>query len=343
MTVSLGIALFLATKLVVVGLVMAIWSVVAIAVLPILKGLNFLATSPRLQGKRRRAIAMVAALCATALAALFLIPLPYSTVVEGVIVVPDRSEVRAKTDGFVNAVLVPPDATVQPHQALVRLEDPTLEAKATVLDAELDETRQRLGKVQMIDLVQERMFEEQAAHLAERVAAIRKQERDLDIVADLGGRFLAQRVEDLPGRYLKRGELVGYVVPDDRPVVRVLAPQGDVDLISRPTTSVEARLAEDPAHALPAKILRTAPAAQQDVPSLALTTRGGGSIALDPSRTQRPQTLFSFFQFDVQLLEPPTGDRLGARAYVRFKHPDEPIAWRMLRVARQFFLGQFRV
>ena len=343
MTVSLGIALFLATKLVVVGLVMAIWSVVAIAVLPILKGLNFLATSSRLLGKRRRAITIVSALAAAALAALFLIPLPYSTVAEGVIVVPDHSEVRARTEGFVDRVLVASGSAVGPHQTLVALEDPTLEAKVAVLEAELDETRQRLEKVQMIDLVQARMFKEQAAHLAERVAAIRKQQHDLDIDSDQGGRFLVESAEDLPGRYLKRGELLGYVVPDTTPVIRVLAPQGDVELISRPTTGVEARLADDLDRAIPARILRTAPAAQQDVPSLALTTRGGGSIALDPSRTQRPQTLFSFFQFDVQLLEPTAGDRLGARAYVRFKHPDEPIAWRMLRVARQFFLGQFRV
>jgi len=136
---------------------------------------------------------------------------------------------------------------------------------------------------------------------------------------------------------------LGYVVADNPPVVRVLAPQSDVDLISQPTTIVEARLAENLEHPLGARILRASPAAQQDVPSLALTTRGGGSIALDPSHAQRPQSLFSFFQLDVELLASTGVGRLGSRVYVRFKHGDEPIAWRMLRSARQFFLGQFRV
>jgi putative peptide zinc metalloprotease protein len=85
------------------------------------------------------------------------------------------------------------------------------------------------------------------------------------------------------------------------------------------------------------------PAAQQDVPSLALTTRGGGTIALDPSKTQRPQALFSLFQLDVELLDPMRMQTQGSRVYVRFLHGNEAVAWRILRSMRQFFLGQFRV
>jgi putative peptide zinc metalloprotease protein len=119
--------------------------------------------------------------------------------------------------------------------------------------------------------------------------------------------------------------------------------QGDVDLIRRRTTGVEAHLVEDLARPIAARILREVPAAQQDVPSLALTTKGGGSIALDPSKTQHPQALFSLFQLDIQLIDPARIEAQGSRVYVRFLHGDEPVAWRMLRSVRQFFLGQFRV
>jgi putative peptide zinc metalloprotease protein len=114
-------------------------------------------------------------------------------------------------------------------------------------------------------------------------------------------------------------------------------------LIHRRTTRVEARVVEDIDRPIAARILREVPAAQQDVPSLALTTRGGGSIALDPSKTQRPQALFSLFQLDVELLDPLRMITQGSRVYVRFIHGNEPIAWRMLRGIRQFFLGQFHV
>ena len=343
MIVSLGIALFLATRLFVIGLVMAIWSVTAIAILPVFKGAKFLATSSRLRGQRRRAFAVVGALAAAAAMILFLIPFPYSTVAEGVVIVPDQAEVRAKTEGFVTQVVAAPGADVQPHQTLIALEDPILDAKVEVIEAQLDETRQRLDAVRQIDRVQAEMFEEQAAHLAERLAAVRVQEQGLNVNSDQSGRFVVARAEDMPGRFVKRGDLLGYVIANGNPVIRVLAPQADVDLIRQSTTVVEAHLAEDLEHPIAARILREAPAAQQDVPSLALTTRGGGTIALDPSRTQRPQALFSFFQIDVELLEPTGARRLGSRVYVRFKHGDEPVAWRILRSLRQFFLGQFRV
>jgi len=343
MIVSLGIAVFLATKFVAVGLVMAIWSISAILVWPIYKGVRYLATSPRLQGQRRRAIWLSVGLSAALASLLFLVPLPYSTIAEGVVIVPDQSEVRTQTDGFVKQVEVASGATVAPGQPLVVLEDPILDAKVDVMRSQIVEIEQRLEAVRMIDRVQAEMFEEQRAHLLDRLAALEKQQRQLQVSAGRAGRFVVSRPEDLPGRYVKRGELIGYVLPDSAPVVRLLAPQADVDLIRDAGTAPQARLAEEPNRTFAARVLRAVPAAQVDVPSLALTTRGGGTIALDPGRTQRPQALFSYFQVDVQLAQPTDADRLGSRVYLRFKHPDQPIAWRILRSARQFFLGQFHV
>jgi putative peptide zinc metalloprotease protein len=114
-------------------------------------------------------------------------------------------------------------------------------------------------------------------------------------------------------------------------------------MIHQRTVRVEAHVVDDLNRPIAARILRQVPGAQQDVPSLALTTRGGGSIALDPSKTQRPQALFSLFQLDVELLDPMRMRAQGSRVYVRFVHGDEAIAWRSLRSLRQLFLGQFRV
>jgi putative peptide zinc metalloprotease protein len=341
--VSIGIALFLATRMFAIGLVMAAWAIAAIAILPVFKGVKFLATNSRLRGQRRRALTIVGGLAATAATILFIVPLPYATLAEGVVIVPDQSEVRAKTEGFVTKVLTAPDSDVAPHQPLVALEDPILDARVAVIAAQLDEAHQRLDAVKEIDRVQAEMFEEQATHLAEKLEDARARKQDLTVISDQSGRFVLDHAEDLPGRFIKRGELLGYVIADSNPVVRVLAPQSDVDLIRQPTTIVEAHLIENLEHPIAVRILREAPAAQQDVPSLALTTRGGGSIALDPSRMQRPQTLFSFFQLDVELLESTSTRKQGARVYVRFIHADEAIAWRVLRSLRRFFLGQFRV
>jgi putative peptide zinc metalloprotease protein len=223
------------------------------------------------------------------------------------------------------------------------LEDPTLDAQVAVIEAQLEEVRQRLDGVRQLDRVQAEMFEDQAAHLSDKLRTFLARQRGLTLAAEQPGKFVMAGAGDLPGRFVKRGELLGYVIPDNNIVVRAVAPQSDVDLIHQRTTRVEAHVVEDLERPLAARILREVPAAQQDIPSLALTTRGGGSIALDPSKTQRPQALFSLFLLDIEILDPVRMRTQGSRVYVRFVHGNEAIAWRVLRSMRQFFLGQFRV
>ncbi|HUZ32096.1 MAG TPA: peptidase M50 [Xanthobacteraceae bacterium] len=343
LAVSTGIALFLAAKMFLLGVMMAIWAMSAIAVIPIFKGLRFLATSPKLRGRRRHAFAVVGGIVAAALIVMFTIPLPYSTVAEGVVIAPDQAEVRTRTEGFIEQVLTKPGAVVAPDQPLVTLTDPTLDARVAVIEAQLDEARQRLEGVRQVDRVQAEMLEDQAAHLADKLKDYRGRQKDLTVRAQQSGRFIMADAQDRLGHYVKRGELLGYVVSNRDQVVRSVVSQADVDLIRRRTTGMEAHAVEELDRPIPARVLREVPAAQQDVPSLALTTRGGGTIALDPSKTQRPQALFSLFQLDVELRDPGQTVALGSRVYVRFFHGDEPVGWRIMRTMRQFFLGQFRV
>src|ERR1700721_4582434 len=151
MIVAVGIALFLSTRLFAIGVVMAVWSVVAIAVMPIIKGAKFLATHSRLRGRRRRAFAVVAGFVAAAWLVLFVIPLPYATVAEGVVIVPDKAEVRARTEGFVTKILATPGTAVSQQQPLVSLDDPTLAAQLAVIPAQLDEARLRLHARRQLD------------------------------------------------------------------------------------------------------------------------------------------------------------------------------------------------
>ena len=343
MVVSFGIAVFLATRLFFVGIAMALWAMASIALLPALKGIRFLASSPRLRGQRRRAFVIVGGMMAFVAAVLFLVPLPYATVAQGVVWIPNRAEVRAKAEGFVTAVLTTPGELVMARHQLVALADPILSAKVAVIVAQLEEMQLRFDAVKQLDRVQAEVLQEQVQRLTGTLAAYRTREQDLTVSSEQDGRFVLPRADDMPGRFLKRGDLLGYVIGDNDLVVRVVVPQSDVDLVRQRTTKVDAYFAENLERPVPARIRREVPAAQNDVPSMALTTQGGGPIVLDPSHTQKPQSLFSMFQFDVDLLEPVPPRLAGARVYVRFDHGREPVAFRVLRAFRQFFLGQFRV
>ena len=153
--------------------------------------------------------------------------------------------------------------------------------------------------------------------------------------------LLLQGGNDLVGRYLKRGDLVGYVVGADDPVLRVVVPQSQIDLVRARRGDIEIRFAGDLASIRPAAILREAPAAQMNIPSATLTTDGGGEILIDPRDPNKSRALEGLFFVDLRITDGKPVDRLGERVFVRFDHGTEPIAFRLMRAVRQVFLSRF--
>jgi len=91
---------------------------------------------------------------------------------------------------------------------------------------------------------------------------------------------------------------------------------------------------------MPARLANAAPAASRQLPSAALGDRGGGPFATDPADGAGARSLEPVFLYDVfvngRLL-----DRVGGRAWVRFDHGFEPLAFQLYRRAAQLFLKQF--
>lgn len=339
--ISLGIAMVVATQFFFVGIALALFTLFGIVVLPLVKGLKFLLVGPQLRGRRVHALRVTAAGIGLSAAALFVMPLPYATVAEGVIWIPDQAQLRARTEGTVTAFLTPPDGDAAPGQALVSLDDPILESKVAVQAAQLAELRLRYDAVRLQDRVQGEILQEQVHSAEQSLAVQRQRQADLVIRSEGTGRFISPTANDLPGRFVKRGELVGYVLGSQDPVIRVVVPQSEVDLVRNRTARVDVRFAEEIARVRPAILRREVPAASQELPSLALSTQGGGTIAVDASN--KPQALQSLFLFDVGLSSGLPLNALGERVYVRFDHGSEAIAWRLARGLRQVFLSHLRV
>ena len=343
LSILLTIALYVASKLFFVGIALAIASVATTLLWPVVKVAKFVVESPLLHRRRRRAILMCMATVAAALVLLFATPLPFNTIEQGVVWVGDQAAVRAMSDGFVAAVPVASGSYVDSGTTLVAGEDTMLVESTAVIEKHLDELRLRLEAAQPHDIVQANILREQARLTEGQLDLARHHLADLDLKASKAGQFLVTDEADLPGRFLHKGDIVGYVVGEDDPIVRVVVPQNDIDPVRRNVVKIEVRAADDMAHTLPASILREVPSATADLPHLALSTTGGGQVLLDPSKTDHPKPLETLFQFDLRVTGGIDKSRLGGRVYVRFEHPPEPIAYRIGRAVRQLFLRQLNV
>ena len=99
-----AIALFVAGKFFIIGVLLAIWTVASQLLLPLIKLARYVVTGDRLRPQRRRAVTTSAALLGLLLLRVFVIPLPLATHTQGVVWLPEQARVRSGTDCFVRAI-----------------------------------------------------------------------------------------------------------------------------------------------------------------------------------------------------------------------------------------------
>ncbi len=339
---SINIILFVAGRFFVIGILLAGWSAFSMVILPLVKTCTFLCKDAPMQGRRPRLIAAVLLPLLTVLAAVFLLPFPLYTSAEGVVWAPEDSRVYAAVDGFVSEVAVDSGSLVQAGTVLLRCDDPELMARVTILAAQRDEFQARYQLSRLTDLTEAEILRDEIARVEAELHRARERAADLQVRSSSAGTFLLPHQTDLPGRFVRRGTPLGYVLDPSRTRIRVLVPQDDIDRVRAGTRRVSVRLAERIDRELPAKIVRQVPAATRELPSLALSLDGGGLFALDPSQKETTMVFERLFQFDLQL-EEPLLDKVEERVYVRFEHSPEPLGYRWWHGLRRLLMRHFEV
>lgn len=342
--VTVAIALFVGQQFFFIGVLLALWAVATMAVLPLFKAVRHLGSS-RLRPQRRRVVAVTGAFVAATLVLLFWVPAPFRTVLEGVAWLPQSALVRAGHDGFVERVVAVPGSKVAAGDLLVEVRNPALEATLQLARAKVAELEATYLANLHLDRVRAAIALEQLE--AERIGLATAQHKlsVMNVRAGAAGTFVLARAEDLPGRFHRQGDLIGYVIDQPRAVARVVAPQDAADVVRSAVTRVGVRMAHAPQRVLPARVEREVPAGEEYLPSKVLATEGGGQIATDTRDGRGARTLERTFQFDVAV-DAPIGSVplfFGERVHVRFEHPAEPLGQQWLRSVRRLFLSHFHV
>ncbi|MEE9493835.1 MAG: biotin/lipoyl-binding protein [Gammaproteobacteria bacterium] len=343
MFIMTAIILFIASKYFIVGILLAIWAGVSQIIFPLFKQVRFVLTNPQIRTHRVRAVSTSVAIILISALLLFVAPAPEHSKAEGVLWLAEQAHIRTGADGFVAELLTKPDQIVNKGDALIRLEDPELQAKLKILEAQVQELQVRYNSHWSDDQVQAKMVQAQIE--ATQADLSRTQERvdHLLVRSPVSGRFVVPASDDLPGRFLKQGEVVAYVVDQPLTRARIVVPQQYADRVRSSTQAIELRPIEDISRVITAQIKRERPAASNRLPSKALGTRGGGDIAVDPADMDGLKTAQSIFQFDLVLPEDANLSYSGSRVYVRFDHGTQPLGIQWYRSLRQLFLRQFSV
>jgi putative peptide zinc metalloprotease protein len=338
------IVLYVGSRFFAVGVVLAIWAIITQAVIPIGKNLKFLSSSPRLRNNRRRAVSVTAGIVAGLIVALFVIPVPLWTGTQGVIWPPEQSQLRVGADGFIEQVLVPDGVRVEQGEALIESRDPFLAARVKLLESHQREFELQIRLARTISQVQVAILREELVAVAGDLERAREQLEALTIRSPRAGVFIVPNRQDLPGRFVRKGQIVAYVVnPADHLTVRAVVSQDNIGLLREEIRRVNVLETDWDGRKFEATLRRAVPGGTLQLPTAALGTAGGGSFPVDPRDPEGRQTLARVFEFEVALPDEATTRFLGNRVHVRFDHGYEPIGLQLYRSLRQLLLRQFGV
>lgn len=342
--VMLTIAVFIASQYLAVGVLVAVWSLLTGVARPVGKALWFVLASPRLQRNRFRAVTATFGAILVAGIVLFWIPAPCHTTTEGVVWLPENAIVRAGTDGFVRALMVEPGRIVTTGEALVESEEPVLKAELEILRARIAELETRLATERFTDRVRAEITTTELGHARAELATATNRAERLTVRSRSDGTFAVMKAQDLPGRFLREGQQIGYVLATGSRIVRATIRQDDIDLVRHRLRRAAVVLAERLDEILPADIIREVPAGRDDLPSKALGSAGGGALAIDPGDPHGTKALQRVFQVDIVLPgNAAPAAAFGSRAFVRFDYDWEPAGQQILRRVRQLLLSQLQL
>ena len=310
---------------------------------PLYKALHYVIASPALGNKRNRALGSSFALLAVLIAVIGFVPIPSYTLSEGVVWQPDEVHLRVEQDGFIEALKVTNDQRVAPGMPLLSMYDPFLRSEARIAQARVRELKSRYRASRATSQIEAGIVKEELRVALSELKFLRQKTAAMSIKAFKGGNIMLIDADDLAGRFVRRGDLLGYILDDEKPTVRMAVSQDHIGQLRQNVVDIKVRLASNPGQDFSAEILRQSPEATNQLPSAALATSGGGKFVVMPDAANELTTREKIFLVDLKPDFNGEPVPLGTRAYVRVNHGGEALASQWYRRLRQVFLSQFNV
>lgn len=339
--VYVGISLFIADQQFLLGVAILLFAAIAWIVAPVLKGAQYVLTSPELSGHRPRAI-LTTTLAIGALAiAIGLPPAPDHVRVTGVVEPTSFAVVYAGANGRVRS-MTPEGALVQTAgEPILVAENEELAARQIMLAAELErlEVESRIGLAE--DPARRQRLEGEIEAIREELAWVHDEIARLSVRAPIDGLWLSKSDVIGEGRHVRKGEEVGVVLDLSDVRVRVAASQRIAALLtSEGRDRVQLRARSRPTEFCEGNLRAVLPAGSSTLPSASLGLLGGGEALVDPTDPSGVTSAEPVFEAIIQP-DAVGGLLAGQRVEVRFRLADKPLGAQLWRAIRQTIQDRF--
>ncbi|MBI3868979.1 MAG: hypothetical protein HY299_10670 [Verrucomicrobia bacterium] len=340
-----GILLAIGDHFFLIGVVMAAVCFISWVTVPVIRFCRYLASEPRLERQRTRAVSVSAGLIAAALVLLQFIPFPSHFRAPGVVQATVWTEMVTAAAGQVVEMVAAPGSPVKMGQPLVRMVNPEIDLEMKQAVAAVQEVDARIRLALSGTGADLRPLRQRLIALSNRVEKLRYDQSSLVLTSRQDGLWVAPELKDAVRRWVPKGTRLGILVNPAAFRFTATVPQEDVDaLFARHINGAEVRLSGQAAAALKITSWQTIPGAQRTLPSPALGWRGGGDVPVAPDDPHGQKAAEPFFEVRAEFAPTDAVAMLHGRSgRIRFDLDSEPLLPRAVRRLRQLLQKRYQL
>lgn len=296
--IALGIIIYVADQLFIVGVLMAIMTAVIWVFTPLKKFIIYLSNSQKLYKTRSRALIISSSLIFILLYCIFFIPIANSIKAPGVIEAKDSIKIYAKTEGVVSKIFLKNGDIVKEGDTIAILENMDLEFDIKSLKVSLEQVkviRQKFLSQSSIDL---KSLNEKEDVLLEKLKYLEKKKETLTIKAQDSGIFVGNSFDNLLHSFIKRQTLLGTIVKgNDLNFFAVITQEEAYELFEKKEIlNSSVKFFGQSEKAISLENISLIPYARDELPSAALGWFGGGDISVSSEDSNGMKTNELFFE-----------------------------------------------
>jgi len=330
----LGISAVLASKVFLVGIVLAAVYIGSTAYGMISKLVRFLWHAEETAHARLRG-ALIGVLALLLLpAAMFLIPLPSSVKARCVVMAEHETIAHAREPGFLHVLSIECDQEIDRGSVIARLDNDDYIEQVATAQSGLNAAQILMDAYRVFDpsLLQKTAVELQMHRDALALAQSRQSEMTLR--APCAGRIVDGMTKRDLGRFVSAGEPVATIVSGKWQAHAILNEANVADVDPKIGDTVAFRLLADTGTTYTGTIARVSPAGSREIRLMALTHLAGGDVAINPADHTASEPYFEL-TIDLDAAEP-DALRYGMIGRVQFEAKPMPIGTRFTRRVATF-------
>lgn len=339
------IIMFVADKFLLAGMIISVVCLIAWVIVPLYHLAEYLATSPRLERTRSRAICV----CAGSLVAVILffgvLPFPNRFRAPGILEAVNYIRVINATDGYMEELTVPSGREVKEGTALLRLSNRELELEIKKAEGQKEEILAMHKLAMSRQTADLKTLDQQLMVIENKLKNFQKQKGDLIVKARQKGIWAAPSAKELVGTWVAKGTVLGEIVDQGKFRFSSVVSQDDAaHLFVDKITKAEVRLFGQAEKNIKVNDYTIIPFQSEKLPSAALGWYAGGEVAVSPTDKSGLKASEPFFLIHamVDFTEGALFHQ-GKSGKLRFTMRPEPLLWQWLRKFRQLIQKRYQI